>query len=80
VIARKIKKCKTDAGYDGLEWGNPDRPECTNLLTMYQAVTGNYRSIYMHKSVAATVHTSTYIARFSYYNVVAAYVDGRHCY
>eukprot|EP00953_Heterococcus_sp_UTEX-ZZ885_P002170 1687-Heterococcus_DN1.PRE.1 len=40
VIARKIKKCKTDAGYDGLEWGNPDRPECTNLLTMYQAVTG----------------------------------------
>ena len=40
VIRKKIKKCKTDNGYDGIEWDNPDRPEATNLLTIYQAVTG----------------------------------------
>eukprot|EP00889_Picochlorum_renovo_P005075 jgi/Picre1/32105/NNA_007453.t1 len=39
VIKTKIKKAKTDA-FDGLEFGNPDRPEATNLLTMYQCVTG----------------------------------------
>jgi len=41
-IRAKIKKCKTDAGR-GLEWGNPDRPECTNLLSIYQEVTGATR-------------------------------------
>ncbi len=39
VIARKIRRCKTDSK-QGLEWNNPDRPECSNLLTIYQAVTG----------------------------------------
>ncbi|KAJ8604518.1 hypothetical protein CTAYLR_000934 [Chrysophaeum taylorii] len=39
VVVRKIKKCKTDA-LQGLEFDNPDRPECTNLLNIYQAVTG----------------------------------------
>lgn len=38
LIAKKIKKCKTDL-FEGLEWDNADRPECTNLLNMYQAVT-----------------------------------------
>ncbi|KAG2422238.1 hypothetical protein HXX76_016191 [Chlamydomonas incerta] len=38
-IANKIKRCKTDA-LDGLEWGNPDRPEATNLLTIYSLCTG----------------------------------------
>lgn len=33
-IDRKIKKCKTDS-ISGLEWGNPQRPECTNLLRLY---------------------------------------------
>jgi len=42
LIARKIKKCKTDL-FEGLEWDNPDRPECTNLLNMYQAVTSKSR-------------------------------------
>ncbi|KAJ1459580.1 hypothetical protein M885DRAFT_613188 [Pelagophyceae sp. CCMP2097] len=37
VIAAKIKKCKTDL-MTGLEFDNPDRPECTNLLNIYQAV------------------------------------------
>ena len=40
VITKKIKKCKTDNGFEGLEWDNPERPECTNLLTIYQAVSG----------------------------------------
>lgn len=39
AIARKIKRCKTDS-LPGLEWDNPDRPEATNLLTIYQSVTG----------------------------------------
>ena len=37
VILKKIKKCKTDQA-TGLEWDNPDRPECTNLLNIYQSV------------------------------------------
>lgn len=37
VIRDKIKKCKTDA-VKGLEWDNPERPEATNLLSIYQAV------------------------------------------
>lgn len=37
VIRNKVKRCKTDA-LEGLEWGNPDRPEATNLLTIYAAV------------------------------------------
>mmetsp|Transcript_10030 Transcript_10030/g.28942 ORF Transcript_10030/g.28942 Transcript_10030/m.28942 type:complete len:601 (-) Transcript_10030:420-2222(-) len=37
TIQKKIKKCKTDP-VQGLEYGNPDRPECTNLLTMLSAI------------------------------------------
>jgi tryptophanyl-tRNA synthetase len=37
-IAQKIKRCKTDV-FKGIEWDNPDRPEATNLLTIYQAIT-----------------------------------------
>lgn len=37
VIRSKIKKCKTDPEI-GLEWDNPDRPEATNLLSIYLAV------------------------------------------
>jgi tryptophanyl-tRNA synthetase len=39
VIQKKIKRCKTD-DFDGLEWDNPSRPEATNLLNIYQAVSG----------------------------------------
>ncbi len=34
VIQNKIKRCKTDP-IRGLVFGNPDRPECNNLLTLY---------------------------------------------
>lgn len=34
-ITKKIKKCKTDP-VKGLEFDNPDRPECHNLLSLYQ--------------------------------------------
>lgn len=37
LIRSKIKKCKTDA-FVGLEFDNPERPEATNLLSIYQAV------------------------------------------
>jgi tryptophanyl-tRNA synthetase len=39
AIATKIKKCKTDPTR-GLEFGNPDRPECNNLLTLYTLLSG----------------------------------------
>ena len=39
TIATKIKKCKTDPTR-GLEFGNVDRPECNNLLTLYMLLSG----------------------------------------
>ena len=38
VIQKKIKRCKTDS-IRGLEFDRPDRPECHNLLTLYQIFT-----------------------------------------
>ncbi|KAI3454102.1 hypothetical protein Pfo_010765 [Paulownia fortunei] len=37
-IANKIKRCKTDS-FPGLEFDNPERPECNNLLSIYQLIT-----------------------------------------
>lgn len=39
-IARKIKKCKTDAVEGGITYNDPARPEATNLLNIYSAVSG----------------------------------------
>ncbi|MGD1903958.1 MAG: tryptophan--tRNA ligase [Geitlerinemataceae cyanobacterium] len=39
TIAKKIKKCKTDPAR-GLEFDNPERPECHNLLTLYSILSG----------------------------------------
>ncbi|KAL3498520.1 hypothetical protein ACH5RR_041252 [Cinchona calisaya] len=39
VIKNKIKRCKTDS-FAGLEFDNSERPECNNLLSIYQLVTG----------------------------------------
>lgn len=39
AIQRKIKKCKTDT-VKGLVFDDPERPECHNLLTLYQ-ILGN---------------------------------------
>ncbi|MEO0536423.1 MAG: tryptophan--tRNA ligase [Cyanobacteria bacterium P01_A01_bin.123] len=44
VIQKKIKRCKTDP-VRGLEFDNPDRPECHNLLSIY--------AILSHQSQAA---------------------------
>ncbi|MDJ0678426.1 MAG: tryptophan--tRNA ligase [Xenococcaceae cyanobacterium MO_167.B52] len=38
-IKRKIKKCKTDP-VKGLTFDDPERPECNNLLTLYQLLSG----------------------------------------
>ncbi len=38
-INKKIKRCKTDA-IRGLEFDNPERPECNNLLTLYMLLSG----------------------------------------
>ncbi|MGB7274275.1 MAG: tryptophan--tRNA ligase [Geitlerinemataceae cyanobacterium] len=42
-IAKKIKRCKTDP-MRGLEFDNPDRPECHNLLTLYQLLSGKTKA------------------------------------
>ena len=39
AIRKKIKKCKTDP-VKGLTFGDPERPECHNLLSLYQ-ILGN---------------------------------------
>lgn len=39
LIAKKIKRCKTDP-IKGLVFGDPERPECQNLLTLYQLLSG----------------------------------------
>ncbi len=39
VIQTKIKKCKTDP-VRGLTFGDPERPECNNLLTLYMLMSG----------------------------------------
>ena len=39
AIARKIKRCKTDP-HKGLEFDNPERPECHNLLSLYLLLSG----------------------------------------
>uniref|UniRef100_A0A0G4G8M3 tryptophan--tRNA ligase n=1 Tax=Chromera velia CCMP2878 TaxID=1169474 RepID=A0A0G4G8M3_9ALVE len=37
AIVKKIKGSKTDC-FEGIEYGNPDRPEATNLLNIFSAV------------------------------------------
>ena len=49
-VQNKIKRAKTDAG-EGLEYGNPDRPEARNLLTLYALATG-------HSLVSSTLDNS----------------------
>lgn len=39
VLKKKIKKCKSDP-VRGLEFDNPDRPECNNLLGLYTLLSG----------------------------------------
>jgi tryptophanyl-tRNA synthetase len=43
LIAKKIKKCKTDP-IRGLEFDHPDRPECHNLLTLYMLLGNKTRA------------------------------------
>lgn len=42
-IKRKIKKCKTDP-VKGLVFDDPERPECDNLLTLYQLLAGKTKA------------------------------------
>ncbi|MDI9635727.1 tryptophan--tRNA ligase [Kamptonema cortianum] len=43
VIQNKIKRCKTDP-IRGLEFDNPERPECNNLLTLYLLMSGKTKA------------------------------------
>ena len=39
TIQQKVKRAKTDT-FEGLEYENPDRPEATNLLSIYSLCIG----------------------------------------
>ena len=39
TIMKKIKRAKTDP-FEGFEFDNDERPECKNLLQIYQLMTG----------------------------------------
>lgn len=43
LIQKKIKRCKTDP-VRGLEFDNPERPECNNLLTMYMLLSNQSKA------------------------------------
>jgi len=43
VIRKKVKRCKSDP-VRGLEFDNPDRPECHNLLTLYMILSDQSQS------------------------------------
>jgi len=44
VIAKKIKRCKTDL-VKGLTFDDPERPECHNLLTLYSILSGKSQDV-----------------------------------
>ena len=44
LITKKIKRAKTDSQL-GLEFGNPNRPEADNLLSLYSLLSGKDRQI-----------------------------------
>lgn len=50
VIRSKVKACKTDSSI-GLEFDNPDRPECRNLLSIYQLTSGKSKEVKHRVSV-----------------------------
>ncbi len=39
LLRKKVKKCKSDP-HRGLEFDNPERPECNNLLNLYMILSG----------------------------------------
>lgn len=43
VITKKFKRCKTDS-VKGLEFDCPERPECHNLLTLYELFSGKTKA------------------------------------
>ena len=55
LIQQKVKRAKTDT-LEGLEWGNPDRPEASNLLGIYSLCTGVSMVSF---STFATANTAT---------------------
>lgn len=44
LLRKKVKKCKTDPER-GLEFDNPDRPECNNLLNLYMILSGQEKEV-----------------------------------
>ncbi|GLJ30610.1 hypothetical protein SUGI_0606110 [Cryptomeria japonica] len=88
IIANKLKRCKTDS-ISGLEFDNPNRPECNNLLSIYQLVTGktkqevaeeckdmNWGQFKPLVTDAVTAHLEPIQARYKEISSDPAYLDG----
>jgi tryptophanyl-tRNA synthetase len=89
AIARKIKRCKTDAVRE-LEFDNPDRPECHNLLSLYMILSGKTKEAVQAECadmrgwgdfkplLTETVINSLQPIQTKYYEVVGekGYLDG----
>ncbi|GJP46614.1 hypothetical protein CLOM_g5884 [Closterium sp. NIES-68] len=88
VIANKVKRCKTDS-FTGMEFGNPERPECQNLMSIYQIVTGKSKEEVQQEveplswgqfkpllADALVAHLEPIQKRYKEVTADAAYLDG----
>ncbi|CAG7907244.1 unnamed protein product, partial [Brassica rapa] len=87
LIADKIKRCKTDS-FVGLEYDNAERPECNNLLSVYQIVSGKTKDEVMEEckdmswgtfkpllTDAVVEHLSPIQVRYQEITAESAYLD-----
>ncbi|CAN7018059.1 unnamed protein product [Brassica oleracea var. botrytis] len=87
LIADKIKRCKTDS-FVGLEYDNAERPECNNLLSVYQIVSGKTKEEVMEEckdmswgtfkpllTDAVVEHLSPIQVRYQEITAESAYLD-----
>ncbi|KAL0774296.1 hypothetical protein YC2023_054534 [Brassica napus] len=88
LIADKIKRCKTDSFVGSLEYDNAERPECNNLLSVYQIVSGKTKEEVMEEckdmswgtfkpllTDAVVEHLSPIQVRYQEITAESAYLD-----
>jgi tryptophanyl-tRNA synthetase len=88
AIANKVKRCKTDSLGDLLEFGNEERPECNNLLTIYQLASGQTKEQVIQEvgrmrwgefkpklTEALIAHLSPIQTKYNHLMSDAAYID-----
>ncbi|CAN6540005.1 unnamed protein product [Malus baccata var. baccata] len=61
VISNKIKRCKTDS-FSGMEFDNPERPECNNLLSIYQLVSEKTKEVRYEEIISDSAYLDGILA------------------